>query len=133
MALLAELDDELVGVPAPRQRVQVEGDLFHGRVPDSALYVGRAAPGLPASPYANPHSTSPNGCRACGGQVHTTAEAVELYRARLRARPELVEQARRELAGRDLACWCRLPADWWAEPDLCHGAVLLDVVAGQSP
>jgi hypothetical protein len=36
------------------RRVKVEGDLFHGRVPGGAVYVGRPAPGLPGSPYANP-------------------------------------------------------------------------------
>ena len=33
------------------------------------------------------------------------------------------EEIRRELGGRDLACWCPLPAD--GEPDHCHAAVLL--------
>jgi hypothetical protein len=51
---------------------------------------------------------------------------MELYRAHLREHPELVEQARRELAGHDLACWCR--------PDQeCHADVLLAVVGGQEP
>ena len=36
------------------RRVKVTGDLFHGQVPDGAVYVGRAAPGLRKSPYANP-------------------------------------------------------------------------------
>ncbi|TDD97601.1 DUF4326 domain-containing protein [Actinomadura rubrisoli] len=31
-----------------------------------------------------------------------------------------------DLAGKDLACWCPLPAD--GEPDICHGAVLLAAV-----
>jgi hypothetical protein len=32
---------------------------------------------------------------------------------------------RAELRGLDLACWCPLPAE--GEPDICHGAVLLEV------
>jgi hypothetical protein len=28
------------------QRIKVTGDLFHGKVPDGAVYVGRAAPRL---------------------------------------------------------------------------------------
>jgi hypothetical protein len=36
------------------RRVKVTGDLFHGQVPIGAVYVGRAAPGLRKSPYANP-------------------------------------------------------------------------------
>ena len=38
---------------SPR-RVRVLGDLYHGLIPEGAVYVGRAAPGLPASRYANP-------------------------------------------------------------------------------
>lgn len=30
-----------------------------------------------------------------------------------------------ELAGKNLACWCALPAE--VEPDVCHAAVLLEV------
>lgn len=44
--------------------------------------------------------------------------AVQLYHAHLADRPELVEMARRELAGRDLGCWCPLEAP-------CHADVLL--------
>ncbi|WP_327047272.1 DUF4326 domain-containing protein [Microbispora sp. NBC_01189] len=107
---------------APR-RVKVEGDRFHGRVPEGAVYVGRAAPGLRRSPFANPHTVG-KFCRECGGQVHDQAAAVEAYRRHLRKRPELVERARAELAGRNLACWCRP-----GEP--CHVDVLLAVVPGE--
>lgn len=68
----------------------------------------------------------------------TLAECQELYRRALvnptrrlhlwggTGKPWLsVEQARAELAGKDLACWCQLPGP--GEPDLCHGAVLLAV------
>jgi Domain of unknown function (DUF4326) len=37
----------------------------------------------------------------------------------------LRSSARYELAGKNLACWCPLPAE--GEQDLCHAAVLLDV------
>jgi hypothetical protein len=94
------------------ERVRVAGDLFHGRVPAAAVYVGRAAPGLPRSPYANPYPA----------KVHGRAGAVQLYRAHLAAHPDLVWAARRELAGRDLACWC--PLD---QP--CHADVLLEIAA----
>ncbi len=36
-----------------------------------------------------------------------------------------VEEIRRELAGKDLACWCPLPAP--GKSDDCHAAVLLEV------
>lgn len=36
-----------------------------------------------------------------------------------------VDDVRRELAGKTLACWCPLPTP--GEPDLCHAAVLLGI------
>lgn len=107
------------------RRLRVEGDLYHPRVPAGAVYVGRATPGLRRSPYANPHTLRAEGCRHCG-QAHTRAEVIDLYRAHIADHPELVDRARRELAGRDLACWCRLD-------DPCHADVLLDVVGSATP
>jgi hypothetical protein len=49
------------------------------------------------------------------------AEAVALFRQYLAARPELVEDARRELAGKDLACRCPI-----GEP--CHAEVWIEVL-----
>jgi hypothetical protein len=97
-------------------RVRVSGDLFHGRVPAGAVYVGRAAPGLPASRYANPHRAGT--CRRCGSTHPDRAAVVAAYMADLAAQPEQAAAAREELAGRDLACWC--PLD---QP--CHADVLL--------
>jgi hypothetical protein len=47
-------------------------------------------------------------------------EAVALFRQYLADQPELVEAARRELAGKDLACWCEPGA-------LCHADIWLEV------
>lgn len=89
------------------KRVRVLGDLYHGRVPEGASYVGRAAPGLKASPFANPFTVKRHG-----------DDALRLYAEYLDAHPELVELARHELAGKDLACWCG--------PDrACHADELL--------
>lgn len=41
------------------------------------------------------------------------------------------EEIRRELDGKDLACWCPLPAE--GEPDVCHAAVLLALIAMEAP
>ena len=90
--------------------MRVIGDLFHGRVPEGAVYIGRGAPGLPASRYANAHRVG-GVCRRCGVQ-HDQGAAVAAYALDLAADPHLVDAARCELAGRDLACWCRLT---------CHG------------
>lgn len=104
------------------RRVRVTGDLYHGRVPPGAVYVGRAAPGLAGSPYANRHPVG-RPCRTCD-TTHDQAAAVAAYRHDLARAPALVARARRELAGRDLACWCPLDR-------MCHADVLLDVVAGE--
>jgi hypothetical protein len=48
--------------------------------------------------------------------------AVLLYRAYLDCWPGLVANARQELAGKDLACWCPVPAEW-----PCHADVLLEI------
>ncbi|MDF5756735.1 DUF4326 domain-containing protein [Spongiactinospora sp. TRM90649] len=110
------------------RRVRVEGDLYHGHVPEGAVYVGRPAPGLNASPFNNPHTLPTKkgkGCRTCGRR-HTRHEMMVLYREHLREHPELVERARRELAGRDLACWC-------APDKECHADILVGVLAGEDP
>jgi hypothetical protein len=55
------------------------------------------------------------------------AKAVELYRWRM-TEPVIKEPLRErlhELRGKNLACWCPLPA--LGEPDLCHADVLLDL------
>jgi Domain of unknown function (DUF4326) len=98
------------------RRVKVQGDLFHGRVPAGAVYIGRSAPGLRASPYANPYPV----------KVHGLAESRRLYREHLAAHPELVEAAARDLAGRDYACWC-------PEDQECHGDDLADAINQMIP
>lgn len=92
------------------RRVRVRGDLFHGRVPAGAVYVGRAAPGLRRSPYANPF-------RPTELTAAARADAARRFRDWICARPELLAAARAELAGKDLACWC--------PPGPCHGEELL--------
>lgn len=78
------------------RRVKVTGDLFHGQVPDGAIYAARGKPGLPASPYANPYPVS----------VHGPYGSLRLYWQHMAADPGLMAAARRDLAGSDLACWC---------------------------
>jgi uncharacterized protein DUF4326 len=104
-------------------RVKVEGDLFHPRVPEGAVYVGRSAPHLTRSPWHNPHQVD-RPCKACGGARHSRADVMVLYRRHLQDHPELVARARSELAGRDLACRCDLDLP-------CHADILLAVVTGE--
>ena len=89
-------------------RVKVTGDYFHGRIPDGAVYVSRRAPHLKGSPYASPFPV----------KTYGLAESLRLYR--LHAESFDLATLRRDLAGRDLACWC--PPD---QP--CHADVLLEL------
>ena len=68
------------------------------------VYVGRP------SPFGNPFKIGRDGTRE---------EAIDKYRCWLLSQPELVEDARRELRGRDLECWCA--------PLPCHADVLLEI------
>ena len=92
------------------KRVRVEGDLFHGRVPEGAIYVGRPAPGLKGSRWANPYPVKQYGLE----------ESLRRCRADF-SHPELVKDMREELAGRDLACWCSLD-------QACHADILLELI-----
>lgn len=68
------------------------------------VYVGRP------SPYGNPFVIGRDGSRD---------EVIAKYRAWLMAKPELVAQAKRELKGKVLACWCA--------PLACHADVLVEI------
>lgn len=92
----------LPGPPARIQRRRTAG----WRMPEGAVYVGR--PTRWGNPF--PHT----------GTAASRAEVVAAYRDLIDADPALQAAARRQLAGRDLACWC--PPD---QP--CHADVLLDV------
>jgi hypothetical protein len=82
-------------------------------VPKGAVYVGRQAPGLRRSPFANPFTV---------GDYGTAAAAVDACCAWLSGQPELIAKARAELSGKSLACWCG--------PDQpCHADVLLEMLA----
>lgn len=92
----------LAGPPVRLQRRRTAG----WRMPEGAVYVGR--PTRWGNPF--PHNGTPA----------SRTEAVAAYRDLVATDPALQAAARRQLAGRDLACWC--PA---AQP--CHADVLLAV------
>lgn len=75
----------------------------HG-IPKGAVYVGRP------SKWGNPFAIGKDGDRAA---------VIAKYREWLGSQPELVAQARVELAGKDLVCFCA--------PQPCHGDVLMSV------
>lgn len=57
----------------------------------------------------------------CAPTPEARAEAVAAYRAWLAERPQLAAEARAELAGLDLACFCPLDGP-------CHRDVLLELI-----
>lgn len=114
------------------KRVRVEGDLFHGRIPEGAVYVGRAAPGLPRSYFHNPFKVgaSLDGGLYGEGLVESPWHAVNLFEEYVRRMGRSYrEQAVRYLGGRDLACWCPL-TDNAAIPVPCHADSLLRISNG---
>ncbi len=90
--------------PVRIQRKRVKG----WRMPEGAVYVGR--PGKWGNPFYRGHHG-------------TAAQCVELYRKKIGGNLWTFPSGhdiRRELAGKDLACWC--PLD---QP--CHADVLLEI------
>lgn len=73
-------------------------------VPKEAVYVGRP------TKWGNPYRI---------GNGYTRDNVVLHYELWLRQHPELLEEARRELQGKDLVCWCA--------PKRCHADILLTV------
>lgn len=68
------------------RRVRVGGDLFHPRIPDGAVYVGRAGPNLRRSPFHNPfragHPIPTQWAKVFNDveRVRDRAHAVDLFR-----------------------------------------------------
>jgi Domain of unknown function (DUF4326) len=106
------------------RRVRITGSLFRQEVPEGAVRVTRP------TRWGNPHLLSKPGkgkpCRLCGVAHHDRDEVIDLYHEFLRQNPELVAAARRDLAGKDLACWC-------SPDERCHADVLLAVAGGEQP
>jgi hypothetical protein len=76
-------------------------------VPQGSVYIGRP------SKWGNPFIIGRDGNRS---------EVIRKYREWLFGRKDIMEAARRELAGKDLVCFC--------SPKACHGDVLMAVANG---
>ncbi|RKN61893.1 DUF4326 domain-containing protein [Streptomyces klenkii] len=117
---------------APR-RVQRTRKAGQPGIPDGARYVGR--PTRWGNPFRISHDRRgpvvhcPDGSELFGFADDANARdwAVAEFRVWIREpeQADLLAAARRALAGRDLACWCAVPAE--GEPDHCHAAVLLQI------
>jgi hypothetical protein len=75
------------------------------------VYIGR--PSKWGNPYSHKSGT------LARFQVATIAEAIAKYEEHIRANPELLAAAKRELRGKVLGCWCA--------PGPCHGEVLVRI------
>ena len=73
-------------------------------IPEGAVYIGRP------SIWGNPFILGEDGDRS---------RVIYMYREWIREQPDLVEKARKELAGKDLVCYCA--------PKQCHGDILLEI------
>lgn len=96
------------------------------RMPDGAVYVGR--PTKWGNPRKVGHMVTVTSAGVTTRRGMTAAEVADFFRVDLRN--NLLERITtadvvRELAGRDLACWC--PLD---QP--CHADVLLEIANGES-
>ncbi|MFB6396808.1 DUF4326 domain-containing protein [Polymorphospora lycopeni] len=101
-------DDTAPALPRRVQRRRSRG----WRMPANTVYVGR--PGRWGNPFPAAEPT-PDG----------RAEAVDRYRRWMAGRPDLIAAARRELADRNLACWCPI-----GQP--CHADILLAHLTGDT-
>lgn len=72
------------------------------------VYIGRP------SKWGNPFTIGKDGDRA---------DVIEKYRKWLMARPNLIEEAKSELKGMTLGCFCA--------PKACHGDILAEIANGE--
>ncbi len=89
------------------------------RMPPNTVYVGRP------SKWGNPFAVGKASAYAGGRVNQNLRHAYPLYRAVAPENVALVEAARQELAGKNLACWCKVSV--YPEDGHCHADVLLEM------
>ena len=72
------------------------------------VYIGRP------SKWQNPFKIGKDGTRL---------EVIEKFRDYAMNNPKLIKEAKKELRGKILGCWCR--------PKVCHGDVWIEIVDGE--
>lgn len=99
------------------------------RKPDGAVAIGRP------SRWGNPYRVGDQYQDPSNGQLRieilTAERAVALYRENVASDPKYATEAREQLAGKDLLCWCPV-TDRDGRRVPCHGDVLLDIASGAS-
>ena len=100
-------------MPVRIQRQRTKG----WKMPPNTVYVGRP------TKWGNPFVVGKSG-GAYTKLVKNQRHAWQLYESVAVDNQKLIEAARAELRGKNLACFCPLPTQLY-EPDCCHAAVLL--------
>jgi hypothetical protein len=97
------------------------------RMPPATVKVDRA------TIFGNPFSVEQHGRRGSVRMYRLWLEGkfpdrvfLEWAMSMLYAKRSMIMEALSTLEGKNLACWCPLPK--LGEPDMCHAAVLLDIV-----
>jgi hypothetical protein len=105
------------GVTMPRNApIRIQLSRAKGwRMPDNTVKVDRT------TEWGNPFKVSTT---FMGIRVADQRHAFVLYRSFAAQQPKLVEKARAELRGKNLACWCKQDDPY---EDACHAAVLLQI------
>ncbi len=92
------------------------------RLPENAVKISR--PGKWGNPFVITDKVHPGHMTGgCYYAVPTLEDALACYQEYLEKRPDLKRDAVEELAGKDLACFCR-------EGEPCHGDILISVANG---
>jgi len=99
-------------MPIRIQRSRKKGS----QMPEGAIYVGRP------TKFGNPYKVGDPDPMWVGG-VLDAASAVRMYEWYLAANPHIIAAAIRDLAGHDLACFCKLDRP-------CHADILLKIANG---
>ncbi len=113
------------------QRVQRTRKAGQPGIPAAAVYVGRGLGSRWGNPFPAYDSSAKERRTATllfANLILTRGEPP--YPEHTIAYPT-ADEIRTELVGKDLACWCPLPAE--GEPDWCHAAVLLEFIAKTDP
>ena len=83
----------------------------HDFIPADAVYVGR--PSKWGNPFSHVEGT------LAQFLTDSRQESILNYRDWIQSQPILLEQAKKELRGKDLVCWC--------SPEDCHAEILLEI------
>jgi len=104
-----------MNMPQRIQRRRIKG----WKMPPNTIYVGRP------TKWGNPFIVGKSG-GAYTALVKNRRHAWQLYRSVAIDNQKLIEAAKAELRGKNLACFCPLPSEPY-QPDCCHAAVLIEI------